>query len=354
MLASQFRSTGRGASPKANNSPYVFFYQLGDLLEIAVDEKTYGNDSRFCRRSSNFNAELRHVVDKGSLHLFIVTIKNVEKNQEIFLPLDVTTSGDSTLQSISADLREIKKPVNGLLNTSTDDEPLALRDSKDRKKKERKKSKKGTADDSPMAAAAAGAAGRKTRAQQLRSPKPEPELKTEIKEEVVEDVKLSPLKMLASPKVKKEEEEEIFSDSEKSPAAVLNGRDKPPPPQLLSPVKGGGGPHQKASPTGPSMLGLPDSKGLIVGVNTINYDASSSVRNKAKVKKASIWSKKSVTHACAKYKRKEKLRQSMEISATLFVLSTPIPMVVSLLCQKISFGSHIFFSQAPPTIKRVT
>lgn len=29
-------------------------------------------------------------------------------------------------------------------------------------------------------------------------------------------------------------------------------------------------------------MGLPDSSGLIVGVNTINYDASSSVRNKAK------------------------------------------------------------------------
>ena len=32
-------------------------------------------------------------------------------------------------------------------------------------------------------------------------------------------------------------------------------------------------------------MGLPDNSGLIVGVNTINYDASSSVRNKAKVNK---------------------------------------------------------------------
>ena len=35
----------------------------------------------------------------------------------------------------------------------------------------------------------------------------------------------------------------------------------------------------------PTKLGLPDNSGLIVGVNTINYDASSSVRNKAKVNK---------------------------------------------------------------------
>ena len=106
MLASQFRSGGRGTSAKA---PFVFFYHLGDLLEIAVDEKTYGNDSRFCRRSSNFNAELRHVLDKGSLHLFIVAVKNVEKNQEILLPID--NALDSSLPSISADLREIKKQV---------------------------------------------------------------------------------------------------------------------------------------------------------------------------------------------------------------------------------------------------
>merc|ERR1712072_579258 len=32
----------------------------------------------------------------------------------------------------------------------------------------------------------------------------------------------------------------------------------------------------------PGKLGLPDNSGLIVGVNTINYDASSELRNKAK------------------------------------------------------------------------
>ena len=47
-----------------------------------------------------------------------------------------------------------------------------------------------------------------------------------------------------------------------------------------SPTKNSGGNNSlKASP---SKMGLPDASGLIVGVNTINYDASSSVRNKAK------------------------------------------------------------------------
>ena len=269
MLASQFRSGGRGTSAKA---PFVFFYHLGDLLEIAVDEKTYGNDSRFCRRSSNFNAELRHVLDKGSLHLFIVAVKNVEKNQEILLPID--NALDSSLPSISADLREIKKPMNGLLNTSTDDEPLASRDLKERKKKkERKKTKKGLPEDSPVS-------GRKTRGQQHpKSPKIESEIKTEIKQEPAtsEEVKASPEKFV-SLKVKKEEDEEVECSDVEKQSPLVNGLDKQQPP---SPVKVQQ--HKIGPQGGPSMLGLPDNKGLIVGVNTINYDASSSVKNKAKV-----------------------------------------------------------------------
>ena len=57
------------------------------------------------------------MLDKGSLHLFIVAVKSIEKNQEIFLPLDNEDSTNSSpLPSINADLREIKKPLNGLLN----------------------------------------------------------------------------------------------------------------------------------------------------------------------------------------------------------------------------------------------
>lgn len=85
MLAAQYRTANRKSPGQNDNSPipvnpYVFFYQLSDSLEICLDGKTYGNDSRFCRRSTNdYNAELRHVIDKGSLHLFIITLKSVEK-----------------------------------------------------------------------------------------------------------------------------------------------------------------------------------------------------------------------------------------------------------------------------------
>jgi histone-lysine N-methyltransferase MLL5 len=140
MLAAQYRSGNRKVPGQNDSSnipvnPYVFFYQLSDSLEICLDGKTYGNDSRFCRRSSNdYNAELRHVIDKGSLHLFIITLKTVEKNQEILLPPDRSCrpQESSPLPSINADLREItmksSKPVtNGALTPATS--PISPRSS---------------------------------------------------------------------------------------------------------------------------------------------------------------------------------------------------------------------------------
>ena len=55
-----------------------------------MDGKTYGNDSRYCRRadskSGEANAVVRHHLDKGSLHLYIVASRNIDRNQEILLP----------------------------------------------------------------------------------------------------------------------------------------------------------------------------------------------------------------------------------------------------------------------------
>merc|ERR1712228_215523 len=132
MLAAQYKNANKKSPGQSDNSntplnPYVFFYQLSENLEICLDGKTHGNDSRFCRRSSNdYNAELRHVIDKGSLHLFIITLKNVEKNQEILLPPDSSCwpQESSPLPSINADLREISmkssKPVtNGISSPTT-------------------------------------------------------------------------------------------------------------------------------------------------------------------------------------------------------------------------------------------
>merc|ERR1712173_337826 len=92
------------------------------------------------RRSATHNAELKHVIDKGSLHLFIVAIKSIDKNQEILLPPEGTGEVTSPLPSINADLKEIKKPVNGLLSGLSSPEEAPLKDSI-KSKKERKKVK---------------------------------------------------------------------------------------------------------------------------------------------------------------------------------------------------------------------
>ncbi|XP_050531789.1 uncharacterized protein LOC126900251 [Daktulosphaira vitifoliae] len=67
--------------------PYVFFYLVrfsSDCdIEVCVDCRTYGNDARFVRRSCKPNAELKHYVEKGSIHLYIVANQYIEKNSEI-------------------------------------------------------------------------------------------------------------------------------------------------------------------------------------------------------------------------------------------------------------------------------
>ena len=75
---------------RSRNAPYILSHSLCPDLEVVVDGKTYGNDSRYCRRadskSGEANAVVRHHLDKGSLHLYIVASRNIDRNQEILLP----------------------------------------------------------------------------------------------------------------------------------------------------------------------------------------------------------------------------------------------------------------------------
>jgi len=178
--------------------------------------------------------------------------------QEILLPLEKFDSSVLPLPSISADLREIKKPVNGLLNTSSDNENLQSKiEVKERKKKEIKKFRKLSANTSQDEEAPLQP-GRKTRAQNLTvKTKTESKLKKEVKEEKAT--------------VKVEVKEELDSPVESKPlfngAEDVDGNSSADTPSFKS-----------------NKPGFPENKRLIVGVNTINYDASSSVKNKAKVK----------------------------------------------------------------------
>merc|ERR1711915_954136 len=104
------------------NVPFVLFHKLSPDIEVIVDGKTYGNDSRFCRRadgrSGESNAVVKHHLEKGSLHLYIVASRNIEKNQEILLPPLAHKNGivDNEM-SIQEEIREIRKvPERKMVN----------------------------------------------------------------------------------------------------------------------------------------------------------------------------------------------------------------------------------------------
>lgn len=87
MLSTQHRNSGGSLTTRQHSQrpgPFLFFYRLHkDNTEVCVDTRTYGNAARFIRRSCRPNAELRHCIEKGVLHLYIVSIINVEKNFEL-------------------------------------------------------------------------------------------------------------------------------------------------------------------------------------------------------------------------------------------------------------------------------
>ncbi|CAD7081369.1 unnamed protein product [Hermetia illucens] len=66
--------------------PFIFFHKLSDdptIPEICVDTRTYGNEARFVRRSCRPNAEIQHSVEKGTIHLWVVSLSNIMASTEI-------------------------------------------------------------------------------------------------------------------------------------------------------------------------------------------------------------------------------------------------------------------------------
>merc|ERR1719464_1660135 len=224
--------------------------------------------------------------------------------------------------------------MNGLISGLSSPEEAPLRDTI--KKKERKKVKvllrAAKNENMKIQKRTTGVRKGKMKAEKAevvkKEPKQEPEIKTEIKEEEKDidinddDIKpvkltspkLTPLKLgspkLSSPKLgspklgspkltspkltsPKLNSPKITSPKITSPKLPLNGKVKTEDEEEEddledqrspgSPSKNGPNSCPKGAGSGsPTKLGLPDNSGLIVGVNTINYDASSSVRNKAK------------------------------------------------------------------------
>merc|ERR1719483_1756940 len=327
-----------GGNKGSRNLPFVLVHRLSQDIEVVVDGKTYWNDSRFCRRADGrtgeSNAVVKHHLEKGSLHLYIVASKNIEKNQEILLPALEQKNGilDSEM-SIQEEIREIRKVsdrkmVNGTLEGRR--RGVSSTSVKKRIKREnvKKKEMAGSSSDEDENERVAReirvkeererlAAQREERAREAereskeeRPPSPrktrfggerglvssggvdtssDRESVDQILEQVVsvkveqEDLQPDELeeeeeqneKILETVLVKEEKILEAVPIKEEKPLSILipkeekdsSGDPLSPPPSMTSPA------GLQKSP-GKANLGLPDQSGLIVGVNTINYDVS--------------------------------------------------------------------------------
>uniref|UniRef100_A0AAY5EI49 SET domain-containing protein n=1 Tax=Electrophorus electricus TaxID=8005 RepID=A0AAY5EI49_ELEEL len=85
MLRQQFEANGYFFK---RPYPFVLFYSKFDGLEMCVDARSFGNEARFIRRSCTPNAEVRHVIEDGMLHLYIYSLRPIPKGSEITIGFD--------------------------------------------------------------------------------------------------------------------------------------------------------------------------------------------------------------------------------------------------------------------------
>ena len=300
-----------------------------------MDWTTYGSDSRYllsfgdfcqnfifsryCRRASpstgESNAVIKHHLEKGSLHLYIVASRHIEKNSEILLPaLERKMNGhieQPEEMTIADELREIKKAsagkhVNGnnteggrrkLLNkkrvakreaskkkddvssSDEDDEVRAEREARIAKEKERLARQREQREKEREERGDSKTSPRKTRSA-VNSVISSDIVKDE--EELEEELEEAKPSSVVKKEVEFKEEVTEYKDDGQQQLSIVIPKDKEGgsgsvknSPSITSPALAG------KSPTKPS-LGLPDQSGLIVGVNTINYDVS--FRNKTKTR----------------------------------------------------------------------
>ncbi|XP_055504076.1 histone-lysine N-methyltransferase SETD5 isoform X1 [Leucoraja erinacea] len=85
MLRQQFEVNGHFFK---RPYPFVLFYSKFNEVEMCVDARTFGNDARFIRRSCAPNAEVRHMIADGMIHLCIYAITNIPKDNEVTIGFD--------------------------------------------------------------------------------------------------------------------------------------------------------------------------------------------------------------------------------------------------------------------------
>ncbi|XP_076606506.1 histone-lysine N-methyltransferase SETD5 isoform X5 [Chaetodon auriga] len=85
MLKQQFEVNGHFFKKPY---PFVLFYSKFNDVEMCVDARTFGNDARFIRRSCTPNAEVRHMIAEGMIHLCIYAIGQITKDAEVTIGFD--------------------------------------------------------------------------------------------------------------------------------------------------------------------------------------------------------------------------------------------------------------------------
>ncbi|KAL2090608.1 hypothetical protein ACEWY4_012871 [Coilia grayii] len=85
MLKQQFEVNGHFFKKPY---PFVLFYSKFNEVEMCVDARTFGNDARFIRRSCTPNAEVRHVISEGMIHLCIYAVTQITKDSEVTIGFD--------------------------------------------------------------------------------------------------------------------------------------------------------------------------------------------------------------------------------------------------------------------------
>ncbi|XP_078139557.1 histone-lysine N-methyltransferase SETD5 isoform X1 [Centroberyx gerrardi] len=85
MLKQQFEVNGHFFKKPY---PFVLFYSKFNEVEMCVDARTFGNDARFIRRSCTPNAEVRHMIAEGMIHLCIYAVSQITKDAEVTIGFD--------------------------------------------------------------------------------------------------------------------------------------------------------------------------------------------------------------------------------------------------------------------------
>ncbi|XP_041835734.1 histone-lysine N-methyltransferase SETD5 isoform X2 [Melanotaenia boesemani] len=85
MLKQQFEVNGHFFKKPY---PFVLFYSKFNDVEMCVDARTFGNDARFIRRSCTPNAEVRHMIAEGMIHLCIYAVNQITKDSEVTIGFD--------------------------------------------------------------------------------------------------------------------------------------------------------------------------------------------------------------------------------------------------------------------------